>query len=86
MTSRVQKLVKKWKDEWMFPKTDPNHLFRQDLSIPESLTVKDLGPSHVAVSSRGVNYYDAIMNDSEDTMDVRGLPDLDALIQELNGV
>lgn len=85
-TVQIQKLVSDWRDEWMFPQTDPNHVFRKQLSIPESLTVEDLGPNHVAVSSRGVNYYDAIKKNGEQRSVTNDLPDLQSVLDELSSV
>jgi hypothetical protein len=85
-TTQVQKLVNDWRNDWMFPRTDPNHIFRQELSIPETLTVEDLGCEHVAVSARGVNYYDMFKTGSKKPSDDRTVPDLQTILDQLSSV
>lgn len=62
--SEMAHLVHKWKQNWTFPPTNNDHVFKQKLGIPETLCLQDLGKDHPVFSFGGVNYFDVIKNNN----------------------
>jgi sucrose-6-phosphate hydrolase SacC (GH32 family) len=68
-TSKVRRVARDWAESWSLaqPSTE-DHEFKQNLSIPDRLSIEDLGRTHAAVSFEDANYYEAIRKGREPSM------------------
>ncbi|KAL2208009.1 hypothetical protein CC79DRAFT_1368865 [Sarocladium strictum] len=82
--SEVDGIAHRWKKEWSFPLTNDDHVFKQQLGIPETISLQDFGKAHPVVSSNGVNYFDTIES-GNDSLDIAADEEaLDELLDQLD--
>lgn len=58
--SEARGIVHSWSTEWRFPRLDPTHVFQQELGVPDTITVNDLGVDHPLMAYDDVSYFDLV--------------------------
>lgn len=58
---RMKEILVEWAQDWRLVDHDSPHVLNEDTSIPDTLRVEHLGPSHPIMTDNDFNYYDILL-------------------------